>query len=145
MGFAGKRIAEGSMWLSVGQLISTAVAFAGSIIIARLLTPSEYGLISVALMFPGLLMGLLDFGISEALIRFTPVDEGGGYLSTAFLFKTLMAVTTSLVTFMLSGYTAQAVGRPYVAPMIRVLSVYVLGEVVTGAASLVLTGAWGIR
>jgi O-antigen/teichoic acid export membrane protein len=141
MGFAGRRIAEGSVWLSVGHLASTAVAFAGSIIIARLLNPSEYGLISVALMFPGLLIGLLDFGISEALIRFTPVDEGRGYVSTAFLFKTLMAVVTSLVTFILSGYMAQALGRPYVAPMIRILSVYVIGEAVSGAASQVLTGA----
>jgi O-antigen/teichoic acid export membrane protein len=141
MGFAGRRIAEGSVWLSAGQLASTAVAFAGSIIIARLLTPSEYGLISVALMFPGLLLGLLDFGVSEALIRFTPMDEGKGYVSTAFLFKTAIAVATSLVTFTLSGYMAQALGRPYVAPMIRILSVYVLGEVVAGAASQVLTGA----
>ena len=129
------------MWLSAGQLISTAVAFVGSVIIARLLTPSEYGLIGVALMFPGLLLGLLDFGVSEALIRFTPIDEGKGYVSTAFLFKTATAFATSLVTFTLSDYMAQALSRPYVAPMIRILSIYVLGEVVAGAVSQVLTGA----
>jgi O-antigen/teichoic acid export membrane protein len=99
MGFAGRRIAEGSAWLSAGQLTSTAIAFAESIVIARLLTPSEYGLIGVALAFPMLVLGLLDFRISEAIVRFTPLDKGKRYISTAFLFKIVSAITTSLLVF----------------------------------------------
>lgn len=142
---AGRRIAKGSMWLSAGQLVSTAIAFAGSIVIARLLTPSEYGLIGVALTFPGLLLGLLDLGVSEAIIRFTPQDRSRRYVSVAFTFKTVTAAATSLLVFTLSDYMAIALSRPYVAPMIRVLSIYVLGEIVAGAASQVLVGAGEYR
>ena len=49
MGYIGRRIVLGSIWLSVGQLLSTLIAFVGSIIIARLLNPDEYGLIGIAL------------------------------------------------------------------------------------------------
>jgi len=145
MGLTGKRIVEGSVWLSVGQLVSTAIAFAGSIVIARLLTPDEYGLIGVALTFPGLLLGLLDLGASEAIVRFTPLDRGKGYVSTIFVFKATTAAATSLLVFTLSDYMAMALNRPYVSPAIRVLSIYVLGEVVTGAVGQVLVGAGEYR
>jgi len=102
MGLAGRRIAKGSMWLSAGQLVSTAIAFAGSILIARLLTPGEYGLISVALTFSGLLLGLLDLGISDVIVRFAPLDNRGkGCVSTMLLSKTATAVVASLLVFTL--------------------------------------------
>jgi O-antigen/teichoic acid export membrane protein len=141
MGFTGRRIAEGSAWLSAGQLTSTAIAFVGSIVIARLLTPSEYGLIGVALAFPMLVLGLLDFRISEAIVRFTPLDKGKRYISTAFLFKIVSAITTSLLVFTLSDYVAIALNRPYVASMIRILSIYVLCEIIASAAVKILIGA----
>ena len=140
MGVAGTRIARGSAWLSAGQFISTVIAFAGSIAIARLLKPDEYGLIGIALILPGLLLGLLDLGVSEAIIRFSPLDKGRGYISTVFVFKVAMAVTTSLLVFILSDYMADALNRPYITPMIKILSIYALGEIVNGAVGQVLIG-----
>jgi O-antigen/teichoic acid export membrane protein len=140
MGVAGTRIARGSAWLSAGQFISTMIAFAGSIAIARLLKPDEYGLIGIALILPGLLLGLLDLGVSEAIIRFSPLDKRRGYISTVFVFKVAMAVTTSLLVFILSDYMADALNRPYITPMIKILSIYALGEIVNGAIGQVLIG-----
>jgi O-antigen/teichoic acid export membrane protein len=138
MGFAGRRIAKGSIWLSAGQIISTSIVFVGSIFIARLLKPDEYGLISIALLFPGLLLGLLDLGVSEAIIRFSSLDRGRGYLSTIFVFKIMTAFVTSLIIFILSDYMATILNRPYISSMIKILSIYTLSEIINGSVGQIL-------
>ena len=141
MGSIARRVALGSIWLSTGQLLSTLVAFIGSIVVARLLSPDEYGLIGVALIFPGILPGLLDFGLSTALIRFTPLDNGRGYISTALTFRTSTALIAATTLYAFSDYMATLLARPYVAPMIRVLSIYVFGFMLVEALRSVLVGA----
>ena len=45
----GKKSAEGSFQLFVGVAVSTIIMAIGTIILARLITPEEYGLYSIAL------------------------------------------------------------------------------------------------
>lgn len=56
-------------WELIGRLSSQLIGFIVSIILARLLTPNEFGHIGIALTAIGILNGLLDLGFSQALIR----------------------------------------------------------------------------
>lgn len=63
--------ARGGFFLFTGNALSLIILAVGSIIIARLLGPENYGVYSLSLVVPSILAGLIDFGISSALIRFS--------------------------------------------------------------------------
>ena len=62
--------AKGSFTLFVGNSVALLVNAAGSILVARMLSPSEYGLFSVSLVIPGLFMLFSDWGVNSALFQF---------------------------------------------------------------------------
>ncbi len=50
---------------------STIILAIASIMIARLLGPSDYGLYSIALIIPSLMLMFTDFGVDSALTKFS--------------------------------------------------------------------------
>jgi O-antigen/teichoic acid export membrane protein len=64
-----QKAAHGGLFLFVGNVLSTVILAVGIIIVARLLGPSDYGLYTLALVIPLLLVSLSDAGMSFALVR----------------------------------------------------------------------------
>ena len=60
---------RGTMWSIVERLSVQGVAFVVMIIMARLLTPSDYGLVGMLAIFIAISQSLVDSGFSQALIR----------------------------------------------------------------------------
>ena len=52
-----------------GQLIGFAVAFAGSVVVARLLSPAEMGIFAIAAALIGIIGVLTSFDISSYVVR----------------------------------------------------------------------------
>ena len=67
----GKKSATGSFQLFIGQASSTVIMAIGTIILARLITPAEYGLYSIALIPSYMAILFRDWGINSALTKFT--------------------------------------------------------------------------
>ena len=63
--------AKGGFNLFWGIAISSIISSLGIIIIARLLSPSDYGLYSIALIAPNLIKIFRDLGIDQSTIRYT--------------------------------------------------------------------------
>ena len=63
--------AKGGFNLFWGLAISSIISSVGIIIIARLLSPSDYGIYSIALIAPNLIKTFRDLGIDESTIRYT--------------------------------------------------------------------------
>lgn len=63
------------------------IAFVSSIILARLLTPTDFGLVGIALAVQSLIAGLLALSPAEALIRLPRF--GRTHLNTSFTFQVL--------------------------------------------------------
>jgi len=137
----GREVASGSLFLSAGDFVANCVAAVGSIFIARLLGPSDYGLVSVALIFPIMLAGLTDLGISEALIRFTASERRERYITIGLFFKLAVGASSALLMYFFAAPIASCVLlRPHLEPLLRILSVYVLSNVVLGAVTPALIG-----
>jgi stage V sporulation protein B len=66
---AGKA-AHGGVFLFVGNALSVVILAVGSIAIARLLGPSNYGLYTLSMVMPLLFVSLADAGMNYALVRF---------------------------------------------------------------------------
>jgi O-antigen/teichoic acid export membrane protein len=96
--------ARGSLSLMTGAAASTAIGAVASILVARLLEPSGYGLYSLAFVLPVLFVSVADLGISPALTRFAAsLRSQGGYLRLASMIGSaiFMNVTISSAAFLL--------------------------------------------
>lgn len=83
------------------------IAFASSIILARLLLPEDFGLVAVALSVSAVITALTTLPIGEALIRLTHV--GDDYFDSAF---TLGLLRASLLAIILAA-AAWPIGQMY--------------------------------
>lgn len=102
-----------------------------TIILAHLLTPSDFGLAGMVLLFTGLIQLLADVGLSASVVQLPTLSEDD--LSTAFW--TSLAV--ALVLFGIAVAIAPAVAAFYHAPRLRWMFVAVAAGFVTTALSTV--------
>ncbi len=65
----------GISWVMLAQLITQTISFAIGVILARLLTPTDFGLISMATVFSGFALMLSKAGFSQALVQRLQVDD----------------------------------------------------------------------
>ena len=60
---------KGVGWSAADALLGQGVTFVTGLVLARLLSPEEYGLVGICLIFTTILNGIVDSGFSNALIR----------------------------------------------------------------------------
>ena len=140
----GKKSATGSFQLFIGQASSTAIMAIGTIILARLITPAEYGLYSIALIPSYMAILLRGWGINSAITRFTASlraqkSEEKTYeiIKAGVIFETTTGFILTLILISLSGFIASAVfNRPESALLIAITSATVFaGGLQTAAQS----------
>ena len=64
-----QKLISGVVWESIGQFSSLGIQFIVTIVIARILTPADYGVIGLLTVFVAIANILLDSGFSQALIQ----------------------------------------------------------------------------
>jgi O-antigen/teichoic acid export membrane protein len=155
---------------TVGLHLTRAVV---AVIVARLLTPQEYGLAALALVFASLVLIFSDLALGAALVqrpKLSALDR-----DTAFWVTLGSGALFTVIGFLLSGPVARLYGQPDAEPLLRLLSATFLvsalgatqqslmlrdmefrrlemlpmaGAVVGGAAGVVIAagggGAWAI-
>ncbi|MEM3403438.1 MAG: oligosaccharide flippase family protein [Nitrososphaeria archaeon] len=127
---------RGSLFLFIGYFSSLVILAIGSIIVARLLGPDGYGVFSLAFVVPTLVYGLIDPGVGSALTRFCAKFNSEGRkdlviqsLKTAFLFKTMVAATATIVCFVYSDQLAGYIlNRPDMGFIVKASSLMVLAQ-----------------
>ena len=65
----GTKAVRGSLWISLSTAISVGVQALSMIILARMLTPADFGLFAMLMVFAGLLRAVADFGVGNAIIQ----------------------------------------------------------------------------
>ncbi len=139
MASAGERAASGSFLLSIGNALSSAILAVGSIFIVRLLGPGDYGALGVALIYPSMLSILADLGFSIAITRY--VSAGfKEHAVTAMWIRIFSGALFSMALFLSSPLLASTLYRPYIAPVIQILSLYMFSSMVQSSVSAYLMG-----
>jgi O-antigen/teichoic acid export membrane protein len=103
----------GAMITGVGQVVVTGV-------LARLLTPADYGLAGLAAVYVGLAAVLSQFGIGPALIQ--RPDLTPRYIRAAFTATVLIGVLTTALVWLTAPIAASLLGNADLIPVIRGLS-----------------------
>src|SRR5437867_6353536 len=65
----------GVAWQGLSYLLGKLLVLFSTIVLARLLTPSDFGVVGLALIFIAYVEGITDLGVAEALVYMPPQEE----------------------------------------------------------------------
>ncbi len=111
---------SGIFWSAIDSFSGQGITFIVGIILARLLTPQEFGLIGMLTIFISISEAFINSGFSQALIRkkdCTEVDY-----STVFYFNLTAGVALFLILFIAAPMIASFFNEPQLKPLVKVLS-----------------------
>jgi len=134
-----------------GLVISTVISSLGTIVIIRLLGPGNYGLYGLVLTIPNVLMLFRDWGMNQAIIRYTAQyraenrePEIKSIFITGITFEIVMGIILSALTFLLAGSIAPFFKafseHPELVTLIQIASFSILANGLITAASSIFTG-----
>ncbi|WP_289706146.1 oligosaccharide flippase family protein, partial [Phocaeicola sartorii] len=120
MSYSLKQVAtKGIFWSSIERFSVQGIQFVIMIIMARLLTPEDYGLVGMLTIFLAVSQSLIDSGFSQALIRKqnrTEVDN-----STVFYFNIVVGLALYLLFYIFAPWVADFYGLPELSLVMRVV------------------------
>ena len=122
---------KGTIWSGIDNVTQMGVSFIVSIVLARLLSPDDYGLLGIIMIFTSVCNALINSGFTTALIRKPDASEDD--YNTSFIVNMGMSIMLYLLIFIFSPCIADFFGRSELTNLNRVIS---LGMVI-GALSLV--------
>lgn len=137
------RVAGGVRWKLAGQAAAQATSAAASIVLAHLLTPHEFGLAGMALVFTGIGVTFGDLALSAALIQRRELQEEDR--STAFWTNVAAGSFFMLLGIAISPLVADFFGQPSVAPLFAATSVVFLLWALCSTQSALLTREMNFR
>jgi len=112
----GSQARRGVAWGGASTVVVSALGLATSLVLARIIAPSHFGLLGMATVFTGLMRILSEMGVAAALIRRPEEIVEEEVLDTAFW--TSLAVSGAL--FLVSALAlAPLVARFYETPAVR--------------------------
>lgn len=115
---------QGTLWSSVERFSVQGIAFVVMVIMARILTPEDYGLVGMLTIFIAISQSLIDSGFSQALIRKQERSEIDN--STVFYFNIAVGFVLYLFLFFCAPWIAHFYEEPILVPLTRLLSLSVL-------------------
>jgi O-antigen/teichoic acid export membrane protein len=122
---------KGFFWSAIERFSVQGIQFVLSIIIARLITPSDYGLIAMLNIFISLGQVFIDSGFSSALIQ--KKDRTDVDFSTVFYFNIVVSVLVYIVLFI----SAPVISSFYNVPELEIITKWISLGVIVSAFSIV--------
>lgn len=119
MGFKGALI-----WNFISQLGQNGVNFLSIIILARILTPADFGIIGMVSIFIAFSQMLVDSEFGGALLRKPDISRLD--YSTLFVYNIIVSIILYAILFSIAPLVAGFYDKPQLVEIIRVLSVTVV-------------------
>ena len=107
------------LWSSVDRLGQAALNFLIGILLARLLTPDDFGLMAGVTVFIAISYVLVDFGFGKALARTR--NAGPAHFSTVFCANIIIALLLYMIAFFSAPAIARYMSMPQLTLIVRVL------------------------
>lgn len=114
-----RKFAVNAMWKILESFSSKGISMVVSIILARMLLPSDYGLLALTTVFTNLSDVLIDGGFSTALIRKEKVDEYD--YSAVFSVSSSISVILYGILFVVAPYVANYYASEELTKVLRVV------------------------
>lgn len=115
---------KGTIWSFANAIGGQGVTFVVGLVLARLLSPEEYGLIGIITIFISVFNCLIDSGISNAIIRKKDATEED--FNTAFIANLVFSLFFFVVMFAFAPLIASFFNSPILSDLTRVMSIVVV-------------------
>lgn len=112
---------KSAKWNALERLSIQGIQFILGLIMARLLTPNDYGIVGMVAVFFAISQSFIDSGFSTALIRKPDANEKE--FSTVFFFNIVVAIFFYVALFISAPYIADFFNQPVLRPIVRVQAV----------------------
>lgn len=120
------------LWRFAERCGAQLVTFIVSIVLARILSPNDYGTIALVTVFITILQVFIDSGLSTALIQKKDADDLD--FSSVFYFNFVVCIILYLLMFFSAPYIAKFYNNLSLTPIIRVISL-----------TLIISGVKGVQ
>lgn len=119
-----QKASKGIFWSLIDTMGNQGIHFTIGIILARLLSPEEYGIVGLITVILTFMLPFVDGGFGEALIR--KKDCRNEDLSTVFVFNIFLSFFLYIVLFLAAGSIADFYNHPELKPLVRVLALVLI-------------------
>jgi len=107
------------IWSAINRFGNKAIRYIVLIIIARILMPSDFGLVGMLAIFLAISQSFLDSGFSKALIQ--KKDSNNTDFSTIFYFNIIIGLIIYAILFFSAPLIANFYNQPILVPLTRIL------------------------
>lgn len=126
-----KKVIGSLFWRFSERTAAQGVSFIVSVILARLLTPEDYGLIGLITVFISIATVFVSSGFGNALIQKEKATQTD--FSSVFYFSIFMGAAMYIILFICAPFIASFYNDPVLTPIVRVLS---LSLIIAGVSSV---------
>lgn len=115
---------KGVIWSSIERFSVQGMHFLVMLVIARILSPKDFGLVGMLMIFITVSQSLIDSGFSQALIRKQNRTETDN--STVFYFNIVVSVLLYVLLYAMAPWVADFYEEPQLCLLMRVLCIIVI-------------------
>jgi len=118
------RTANGFIWSFADNIANSGISFLVSLILARMLSPQEFGIIGMITLFIVISNAIIDSGFGVALIRkqdVKPVDY-----STVFIFNLVISLILYFILFFSASFISSFFNEPQLFKITRVIGLVLI-------------------
>ncbi len=115
---------KGTSWSFIDSISSQGITFLVGLVLARLLTPDDYGLIGIITIFIAVFNSIVDSGFSSALVRKNDATDTD--YNTVFVSNMVVSVVLCLALYFSSPPIARFFERPQLDALLKVMSCIVV-------------------
>lgn len=99
-----RETAKGVVWSGIDKIANGGIQFLANIVLARLLTPKDFGLLAIIAIFIQISQTFIDSGFSNALIQ--KKDRSQTDYSTVFFFNLALSIGFYVILFLCAPFIA---------------------------------------
>ncbi len=134
-----QKTVRGMIWSGISSFSNQGIQFVIGLIVARILLPSDYGLIGMVTVFTAIISVFIDCGFSTALVR--KIDRTDVDFSTAFYFNIIAGAVAYLIIFFSAPLIADFYDQPELTKLARFLGL----NLFIGSLSIVQSTQYSIK
>ncbi len=121
MGNLKEQTLSGVKWSAIGRFSTQGISFIIGLMLARMLSPTDYGLVGMLGIFFAIAQTFIDSGFGSALIRKKDCTDED--YSTAFYFNIAVGIACFLILYLFAPLIASFFDTPILKDIVRVLSI----------------------
>ena len=128
---------KGTFWSAADAFLGQGVTFIVGLVLARILSPEEYGLIGICTIFTTILTSIVDSGFPNAIIRKKNATDDD--YNTMFITNMVASIAFFMLLFFCAPLIARFFARPELVDLLRAMGLILIFQALSITQVTILT------